>query len=250
MKYQRDYSRYFPEVKDVASRQRKAAKILASLREFWRRESFDGLTCLDLGCSVGVISDTLANAGAKVIGLDIDEEAILQNTDRYQGAAQFILGDVGSVPFPDGVFDIIVCAQVYEHSPSLELLAREITRLLKVGGVCFFSGPNRWAIVEEHYDLPFLSWLPRKWSDWLVQFTGRGTEYYEQPRSADELRQVLQPLVIRDLAPNLLTHPERYGMESEVKGLKYLARCVPRWGWPFLGACTPNFNWLLIRTEG
>ena len=249
MKYQRDYSRQFPKVKDLASRQRKAIKILQVLKEFWGRERLTGLLCLDMGCSVGVVSDVLARDGAQVIGLDIDEDALTQRASPRELAFGFVVGDVDAAPFPDGSFDIIVCAQVYEHAPDLSLLVEEIARLLKTGGVCFFSGPNRWAIMEEHYAISFLSWLPRRWADWIVRRSGRGTEYYEQPRSAQELRRALQRFTIRDLLPDLLAHSERYAMEHEVGNLKYLAPWVPRRGWSCLGVIVPNFNWLMIKAE-
>jgi 2-polyprenyl-3-methyl-5-hydroxy-6-metoxy-1,4-benzoquinol methylase len=249
MKYQQNYSQQFPEVMDEASRQRKATKILQSLKEYLQRENLKGLRCLDLGCSVGVISDTLAHEGASVVGLDIDGGALGRKSHRDKAGAEFVLGDGGATPFMDGVFDLVVCAQVYEHAPSLELLAQEVHRLLKTGGVCFFSGPNRWAIIEEHYDLPFLSWLPRRWADQYVRLTRHAAEYYEQPRSAAELRKALQGFTIHDLAPKLLTHPERYSMEREVGVFRYLARCVPKWNWLFLGSLLPNFNWLLVKTK-
>ncbi|MCL4487654.1 MAG: methyltransferase domain-containing protein [Chloroflexi bacterium] len=250
MKYQRDYSRLFPLVVDRSSRQRKAKKILTSIQEQLGRESLEGLNCLDLGCSTGVISDAVGLAGARVVGIDIDGEALSPRIRKHGGHAEYAVGDVGAAPFPAAMFDIVICAQVYEHTPSLDLLVQEILRVLKRGGICFFSGPNRWAIIEDHYHLPFLSWFPRDWATWLVRTSRRGPEYYEHPRSANELRQAFRAFVIRDLTPRLLSFPERYGMEGEVGQFRYLARLLPNWGWPLVGKLIPNFNWLLLKTDG
>ena len=248
MNYQRDYSSHFSAVKDESIRRQKAIKIVRALLDHLERKDLHGLTCLDAGCSVGVISHTLASSGAQVVGLDIDEAAIRQAASLDATGVTWVIGDVGATPLPDKAFDLVVCSQVYEHSPSLTLLAQEIHRLLKTGGVCFFSGPNRWAVMERHYGLPFLSWLPKRWADGWVRAAGQATEYYERPRTGRELRKALKGFIIYDLAPRLLMHPDRYAVESEVGRFKYLARCIPAWGWSILGELVPNFNWLLIKT--
>ena len=247
MNYQLNYSSHFPATKDMASRKRKAIKIVQALILHLQRDDLRGLMCLDLGCSVGIISRTLATAGARIVGVDIDAAALQLAVSERTKHATFVIGDVGATPFPDETFDVLICSQVYEHSPNLVLLAGEIHRVLKTGGVCFFSGPNRWAVMEEHYHLPFLSWLPKAWADRYVRWSGRATEYYECPRSAGELRGALAGFVIRDLAPEMLRHPERYAMEPEVGRFKYVARRVPDWFWKQLGRAVPNFNWMLVK---
>jgi SAM-dependent methyltransferase len=249
MKYQSDYSLHFPATKDISTRQRKAFKILRALTAHLAREDLRGLICLDLGCSVGVISRTLAQAGANVVGLDIDEPGLRVAASQPGEAAAFVLGDGGATPFPDEMFDVLICSQVYEHSPSLALLAREMRRVLKFGGVGFFSGPNRWAVMEEHYHLPFLSWLPKPWADRYVRWTGRAGEYYERPRSAGELRRALSGFAIHDLTPMLLQHPEQYALEPEVGWVSHAARRAPEWSWALLGRLVPNFNWLLVKVR-
>ena len=144
MNYQPNYSLHFPATKDTATRQRKANKILQALVIHLKRDDLRGLMCLDLGCSVGIISQTMATAGARIVGVDIDAAALQLAVSERTKHATYVLGDVGATPFPDETFDALICSQVYEHSPSLALLASEIYRVLKTGGLCFFSGPNRW----------------------------------------------------------------------------------------------------------
>ncbi|TRZ53468.1 class I SAM-dependent methyltransferase [bacterium] len=249
MNYQHKYSLHFPATKDAATRQRKATKIMQALVTHLEHDDLRGLMCLDLGCSVGVISRTLATAGARIVGVDIDAAALQLAASERTKYATFVLGDVGATPFPDETFDALICSQVYEHSPSLALLAREIHRVLKTGGLCFFSGPNRWAVMEEHYHLPFLSWLPKAWANRYVRWSGRAAEYYECPRSAGELRRALSGFAIHDLTPEMLRHPERYAMEPEVGRFKYVARRVPDWFWAQLGRAVPNFNWMLVKVK-
>ena len=220
MKYQHDYSLHFPATKDAEIRERKATKIVQALMLHLNSDNLSGLTCLDLGCSIGIISRSMASAGAHIIGVDIDLDALrLANKPRSKNP-NFVLSDAGATPFDDETFDILICSQVYEHTPSLTLLVDEIQRVLKTGGMCFFSGPNRWAVMEEHYHLPFLSWLPKAWADRYLRWSGRAIEYYECPRSAGELREALADFEIDDLTPELLLQPERFAMKPEVGGFK------------------------------
>src|SRR3546814_18814077 len=53
----------------------------------------------------------------------------------------------------------------------------EIRRVLAPDGVVYFAEPNRWRLVEPHFRLPFLSWLPHTASDRYVRVMGRGSHY-------------------------------------------------------------------------
>jgi len=243
MKYQENYSNQFEAVKDEESRRKKAIKILRILQDFMGYQAFSDLTCLDMGCSVGIISSELSNITQATVGLDIDRPAIRQGNASKGSNSHFLVSDVGKTPFPDEAFDIIICSQVYEHTPDFEALIDEIYRLLKPTGVCFFSGPNKWAVWEEHYDLPFLSWLPRRWANRYLQLTNKSDEYYEMPRSARELRIALERFEIHDYTLKLIHKPEQFMMESQVG----ILRNIPNWVLLLLYNLLPNFNWILTK---
>jgi SAM-dependent methyltransferase len=245
MRYQFDYSRHFPATKDRARRARKALKIIRILEDFLGRGLSD-LTCLDMGCSLGVITDHLARSARFAVGMDIDSGAI-REAGASSANASFIVADVGNAPFADGMFDVIVCSQVYEHVPDLGLLIAEIYRLLRDDGVCFFSGPNRWAVIERHYGLPLLSWLPPRWAGWYVRVTGRAQEYYERPRSMTELRRALSQFAIHDYTPRLLSDPTRFALDEEIGVFRYVIAAIPTWCWRSLRRWVPNFNWILTK---
>lgn len=242
MRYQLHYSHHFPATRDRVTRDCKATKILHVLEDFLGHD-LSGLVCMDMGCSIGVITRQLAKSGLFAVGIDIDDEAIQQAAESSEGQAFFVTADVGDTPFTDGTFDIIVCSQVYEHTPSLELLAAEIYRLLKDDGVCFFSGPNRWAVMERHYNLPFLSWLPQCWADRYVRMTNRAQEYYEHPLSAFELRQALHQFIIHDYTLRLLSNPNHFALNEKIRFVRH----IPIWVWRLLYKWIPNFNWILIK---
>lgn len=90
---------------------------------------------LDLGCGEGLTVDLFRKSvpGAKWIGLDIESS---QEVDRRKRTdAEFCSYDGVNIPFTENCFDLIYCHQVFEHVQKPIDLIREISRVLKPGGV-------------------------------------------------------------------------------------------------------------------
>ena len=100
-----------------------------------------------------------------------------------QKGLTFRLYNGKTFPFKNQTFDVVLCTQVYEHVVDIRLLASEMYRVLKQGGVCLFAGMNKFCIREPHHNLLFLSWLPYFAANAYVKLAGTGTEYYERPIS-------------------------------------------------------------------
>jgi len=62
-----------------------------------------------------------------------------------------------ALPFRDGQFDLVICTQVLEYLADPGLAAAEIRRVLRKGGVAFFSAPS--VFVRDH-DKEFWRFLP------------------------------------------------------------------------------------------
>ncbi len=196
---------------DGASRTRKAAKIQTVLQE---AGLFPAPTAclLDIGCSGGFIIKHLSVALGQCVGVDLDMQV-----DEWLQTGEnifYVRGDGESLPFVSGGFDLVICNHVYEHTDHLESLAQEIFRVLKPNGVCYFCGPNQYALVEPHYHLPLLSWLPRGWADRYVRLFGRGQGYPERPVSAGKLQRALAAFVIEDYTLRIIRQPARYHVED------------------------------------
>ncbi len=227
------------------TRQRKAAKIVAILHDFIGHD-LSNLICLDIGCREGIITGALAEHFRFTIGIDIDD---MQDEDSSHlmpvmaNSLSFAQGDGTQLPFPKDHFDVIVLAQVYEHTHNPGLVIREIARVLKLGGVIFFSGPNRWAINEEHYHLPLLSWMPRWLANTYIRATRRGKFYDIHPLSFWELKKLWHGFEIHDYAPKLLQNPRGFHVDERVPGR------TPSWLAHLLKPFLPNFNWVLLKSN-
>ncbi len=91
---------------------------------------------LDLACGGGRHAEALRRLGVRVTGLDLS--VLLLNTARRRGGCCYVRGDMRSLPFADGAFDVVVnlftsfgyFARDGEHQRVL----RAITRVLRRGG--------------------------------------------------------------------------------------------------------------------
>jgi len=235
---------------DTSDRIRKANKISSILKDFCDGE-LSNYTCLDLGCSQGVISAQLASLFNRLVGIDVNFIALqsAQGVKFYRsGSPYFVCGNGYHLPFSNSEFDVVVCAQVYEHIPDAVGMVEEIKRILRPGGLCFFSGPNRLAIMEEHYWLPFLSWLPHKISTIYMKLLRRGTVYDIYPLTYWQLIRMWGDYKIYDYSLKLLRSPRDYCVEERVEEFT-LIKYLPNWLLKTFHPFYPNYNWIIVKPK-
>lgn len=245
--YQRDFSLAYESMNSVEDRQRKASTMLAVLREALGDRVADA-NVLNLGCSTGIIDEYLAGHVATMVGVDIDEPAIALAISRRKAPnVEFHLDDAMHLSFADARFDVVICSQVYEHVPDPQRMMGEIYRVLRPGGVCYFAATNRWALIEKHHRLPFLSWLPSSLADRYIRLFGKGDAYYERHLGYRPLLNLVSEFKVEDCTGKILSAPNRYAADYMFSGrLKpFLARVM----FKYLRAIFPGYVWLLWKRE-
>jgi len=95
---------------------------------------------VDVGCGNSPYGQLLE--GWRRVAVNIDA------TD----AAPDVIGDGLCLPFRDACADAVLCTQVVEHVKDPFQLFREISRILKPGGILILSGPFYWRLHEEPHD--------------------------------------------------------------------------------------------------
>lgn len=99
----------------------------------------DGARVLEVGCGPGHLSMRLARRhGLDVTGLDLDPAMIERaraNADRAadERLPSFLVGDVASMPFADGSFDLVVSTMSMHHWADPTGGLAEIYRVLRPG---------------------------------------------------------------------------------------------------------------------
>jgi 2-polyprenyl-3-methyl-5-hydroxy-6-metoxy-1,4-benzoquinol methylase len=239
--FQLAYSDLQSEMHDEAGRRHKAAKIAAVLQHFLGRENLDGLRLLDIGCSTGYLSDELARRGAQVVGIDIDEPGLARAKGVVEDRAELIACSADAVPLPSASFDIIVFNHIYEHVPDADAVVSEIRRLLKPSGIVYLGLGNKHTLMEPHYKLPLLSWLPKKLADAYIRRAGKADEYYEQHRTRSALRRMVGGLNVWEYTFTILNDPDEFAADDLVPRR---LRNLPPAGWRALTPIIPTFIWI------
>jgi ubiquinone/menaquinone biosynthesis C-methylase UbiE len=235
------YSELQSEMLDEAGRRMKAAKILAVLKHFLGRDDLSGLVALDIGCSTGFIADELSRAGATVTGLDIDEPGLERARTRFGSAISFVNAGGESIPKPDQSVDVVVFNHIYEHVVDADAVMNDIRRVLKPDGVVYLGLGNRLGIVEPHYKLPFLSWLPKPAADRYIRAAGKADSYYESFRTRPNLRRMCRGLNVWDYTYTVLSQSEDFAANDMVP--HRLASAPPAL-WKALTPIIPTFIWV------
>jgi SAM-dependent methyltransferase len=169
---------------DRESRRGKAAKIAALVEQ---RRPLAGARLLEIGTGGGIITSLLAEevgSAGRVFSVDVDDLRTV--ADGYE----FRLVEGVELPFDDDAFDVVVSNHTIEHvgGPDAQLVhLKEIARVLRPGGVGYLASPSRWALIEPHFKVPMLSWLPISARDRALQLSRRGRVYDISPRSRPEL---------------------------------------------------------------
>jgi 2-polyprenyl-3-methyl-5-hydroxy-6-metoxy-1,4-benzoquinol methylase len=131
--------------------------------------ALSGARILEIGCGTGASTVALAEQGASVTAIDIDEESLIVARDRcrlHGVEAEFLrLNGAATEQLPAlGQFDFVIFFACLEHMTYAERLdaMRSTWSGLTPGALwCSIETPNRLWWFDEHTSfLPFYNWLP------------------------------------------------------------------------------------------
>ena len=125
-----------------------------------------GKSVLDVGCGGGILSESMAQRGAKVMGIDLGEKAlnVAKLHSLESGVAvdyQLISAEMLAAQQPES-FDVVTCLEMLEHVPDPASVIAACAALVKPGGAVFFSTINRnpkaylFAVIGAEYVLNML----------------------------------------------------------------------------------------------
>ena len=209
--YQYNFSENSPYVYDAENRERKARTMLAVLDDFLPTP-LTQCNVLNVGGSAGAIDNFLADHACRVVGIDIDDGAIKHAQENFvKENLEFKVADALNLPFDDASFDVVICSHVYEHVPDPVRMFAEIHRVLRPGGICYFSAGNRLMWNEPHYNLPLLAILPRPLAHLYIRLAGKADYYHEKHLTYWGLKSLVDQFSRNDYTVRLINEPEKFG---------------------------------------
>lgn len=110
-----------------------------------------GKLLLDVGCGWGRWTLAAARAGFKSIGLDVHVDALaaaIRVSQQVGVPADFVCADADQLPLPSGSVDMVFSYSVLQHLERSTVLRflKEVSRLLKPGGICLIQLPNAFGL--------------------------------------------------------------------------------------------------------
>jgi 2-polyprenyl-6-hydroxyphenyl methylase / 3-demethylubiquinone-9 3-methyltransferase len=112
-----------------------------------RAVSLPGKQILDVGCGGGILSESMARAGARVLGIDL-AQAVLEVAELHALEAQVAV-DYRAVAAEElalerpGAFDAVTCMEMLEHVPDPAATLTALATLVKPDGGVIVSTLNR-----------------------------------------------------------------------------------------------------------
>lgn len=134
---------------------------------------------LDLGAGMGGFAVAMQRAGECLIALDYNPaycEIARTRARRYDLNLAALVGAGEALPFPDATFHLVTCWDVLEHVQEPARLLGEIARVLDADGSAFITVINRLALVDPHYHLRGLNYLPRRLGEKYIAWRQRTKE--------------------------------------------------------------------------
>jgi 2-polyprenyl-6-hydroxyphenyl methylase/3-demethylubiquinone-9 3-methyltransferase len=132
-----------------------------------------GKKVLDIGCGGGILSESLALAGAEVTGIDMNQSVIdVANLHQRETGVSNEYLHISAEDFAQqrpAYYDVVACLEMLEHVPHPASVVRACATLVKPGGHVFFSTLNRnpksylFAILGAEY---LLKLLPKNTHDY------------------------------------------------------------------------------------
>lgn len=110
-------------------------------KRLFKGNELKGKRLLDAGSGTGWFSRRAVELGARVTSLDVGEKIL--NEVKKKCDTIRVVGDVTNLKFPDRSFDCIVSTEVIEHTPDPAKAIKEMSRVIKKGGVLALTVPNR-----------------------------------------------------------------------------------------------------------
>lgn len=109
---------------------------------------------LDLGCGTGESTREIMQRNRNVVGTDLSKLFMQPQVGCGNAKPLFVTSDASQLPFSDLSFDVVCAMEFIEHVWPVEVVLREIDRIVKPSGRIVLMSPNLLSPVWPLRDLP------------------------------------------------------------------------------------------------
>jgi 2-polyprenyl-6-hydroxyphenyl methylase/3-demethylubiquinone-9 3-methyltransferase len=195
------------------------------LRLGWieRHARLDGAAVLDVGCGGGILTEAMAQRGARVTGIDLSDKALRVAQlhlleSRLPVTYEKVMAEEYAATHA-GKFDVVTCMELLEHVPQPDSMVAACARLVRPGGQVFFSTINR---NPKSYVLAVVG------AEYVLKLLPKGTHDYLRFIKPSELSRWTRASGLRTaeligMSYNPFTQRYRLGSDCDVN---YLLRCT------------------------
>lgn len=109
---------------------------------------------LEIGVGQGVVLKNIQGRGGKNIknlaGIDLSER-LIEMAKKLVPEARILKADAERLPFPGSSFDFVVVVDTFQYLLDFDKALREINRVLRFGGKCIITVPNKnWILFADY----------------------------------------------------------------------------------------------------
>lgn len=158
--------------------------IINHLKHFFKTDTIENLSILDVGCGGGLLCEPLARLGAHVTGIDQSIGAIAiakDHAEKQELHIHYINQDLEKVPSHH--FDVVIASEVIEHVMDQQKFMDDIARAVKKEGCVIITTLNR---TIKSYALGILA------AEYILGFAPPGTHDHQYFVKPSEMRSMME----------------------------------------------------------
>jgi ubiquinone/menaquinone biosynthesis C-methylase UbiE len=99
------------------------------------------LSCLEVGCGTGRISEAIFDLVGELTVADISEDLARKVGERL--GVGWKEQDACNLQIPENTFDLVISSECIEHTPDPRRALKEMVRVIKPGGTIIVTSPNK-----------------------------------------------------------------------------------------------------------